>query len=230
MDTHTRRYIFVDFENLKKVKLKKLEKVCDKVYILINAEEESIPFTLVQSIQRLGKGAKWVPVADHDDGQFNLHLSFLMGKLHQKVSRDIQFAILSNDPAFDPLVNYINEDGRSCLRVKRKRTKQEKMLPFEDDLGLTKYESEVPGQSDGMMGRYTEESAFEVELIEETAKDTIDRLVRSGNRPLDVGMLRSYILLHNQELSEHGNVDMIIRRLQENDDITIEKGEVIYNF
>ncbi|MEO1513657.1 MAG: PIN domain-containing protein [Bacteroidota bacterium] len=227
MDTHTRRYIFVDFENLKKVKIKKLEKVCDKVFILINAEEESIPFTLVQSIQRLGKGARWVPVAGHD-GQFNLHLSFLMGKLHQKVSRDIQFAILSNDSEFDALVNYINEDGRSCLRVKRKRTKQEKMLPFEDELDISRYESEVPGQSDGV--GYSVETVFQSELIEETARDTIDRLVRSGNRPLDVGMLRSYILLHNQELSEHGNVDMIINRLRENDDITIEKGEVIYNF
>jgi len=54
------RYVFIDFDNLKKVKFKKLEKVCDKLFILIDVNEKSIPFSLVMNIQRLGKGVKWI--------------------------------------------------------------------------------------------------------------------------------------------------------------------------
>jgi hypothetical protein len=36
--------------------------------------------------------------------------------------------------------------------------------------------------------------------------------------------------LHSQELSLHGNVDRIIQKMKETNDIEIRKGEVTYNF
>ena len=57
-----RRYIFIDFENLKKVKFRKLEKVCTRIFILIDAEEKNIPFSLVRQIQKIGKAVKWIGV------------------------------------------------------------------------------------------------------------------------------------------------------------------------
>ena len=67
-------------------------------------------------------------------------------------------------------------------------------------------------------------------LIEETARETVRRLVRSGNRPQDVMMLRNYILLHNQELSLHGDVDKIIHQLKDTKDIELTNDAVEYNF
>ena len=235
MDKFTRRYIFIDFENLKRVKLKKLQKVCDKVFILVNADEEQIPFTLVQQIQKFGKGAKWVPVPQDGDYSLNYHLAFIMGKVHQKVSLDIEFAILSNDESYDPLVNFINSEGRSCLRVKRKRTPDEKLDDFDQAIGKSEppfiYQSDVPGSADETeRSRVVTDTFVDPELIQETANDTRERLKRSGNRPSELGMLRSYILLHNQELSKNGNVDRIINRMEETEDIRIEEGAVIYNF
>ena len=46
MNTFHRRYIFVDFANLKGVKFRKLDKVCDKVFIFLSREEENIPADL----------------------------------------------------------------------------------------------------------------------------------------------------------------------------------------
>ncbi|MEL6863999.1 MAG: PIN domain-containing protein [Bacteroidota bacterium] len=230
MNTRRRRYIFVDFENLKKVKFKKLEKVCDKVFILIQADAEFIPISMVQQMQRLGKGVKWIVVHDTQEEGLNYHICFLLGKLHQKVSSDVEFAILSNDKAFDPLVNFINAEGRSCLRVKRKKTKEEK----EDEWYSAEESSELldnlPGSTDYSPQIFLSDVSIDSTIIEETAKETVERLMRSGNRPSELEMLRNYILLHNQELSEHGNVDMIIQSLEASDDIKIEKGEVIYNF
>ena len=227
MEVHIRRYIFIEFEDLKKVKLKKLEKVCDKVFILINEREDSIPFALVQQIQRLGKAARWVAIPEMETENLNYHLCFLMGKLHQKVSKDIEFAILSNDGAFDSIVNYINAEGRSCLRVKRKRTKEEKEELFHQHIGG---DGHAPDMGAYYPTNPISASVIDEDLIEATARDVVERLIRSGNRPMDIDMLRSYILLHNQELSEHGNVDMIIEKLQQNQEIKVNKSEVLYNF
>jgi len=231
MNTQTRRYIFIDFEDLKKVKFKKLEKVCDKLFILITNEERYIPFDLVQQMQKIGKGVKWILVDDSIDKNVNYHICFLMGRLHQKVNSDIEFAILSNDKDFDPIVNFINNCGRSCLRVKRKKNKTEK-----EKVEQTSY-TQIGNGSDIDEPEFIQddtnkiiEGRFDEELIKDTAEETINRLVRSGNRPSDILMLKNYILLHNQELTSNGGIDKIINHLEVNNNIEISEGEVTYNF
>ncbi len=38
------RFIFIGFEDLKKIKFDKLEQVCDKVFVFVNKKEKAIPF------------------------------------------------------------------------------------------------------------------------------------------------------------------------------------------
>ena len=219
-----RRFIFIDFENLQTVKFKKLEKVCSKIFILIDSAEQNIPFSLVRQIQKLGKAVKWIPVEKPLDNDFNFHLCYLMGTLHEKVSKKIEFAILSNDRAFDSLVKSINKSGRNCLRVKNRKA-------GDKDSSSKKKETI---KAEGVKGNYSNsflvEPSIDSQLLAETATDTIQRLIRSGKRPEEVEMLRNYILLHNQEFSKHGNVDVVIEQLQRNNDIAIHKGAVTYNF
>lgn len=224
---HKRRYVFIDFENLQKVKFKKLEKVCDRVFILIDAAEKSIPFSLVRQIQKLGKAVKWIPIKNPDDGDLNYHLSFVLGKLHQKTDKAVEFAILSNNRSFDPLVNFINESGRTCLRVKNR--KPQKPVQFKQK-EVNKIGENKRKVTDINPKPFEIESTIDKELINETASDTIQRLIRSGNRPTEVTMLRNYILLHNQELTDHGKVDKIIESLRKNKNIAIREGQVTYNF
>ena len=235
MSVKMQRYVFIDFDNLKKVKFKKLEKVCDKLFILIDVNEKSIPFSLVMNIQRLGKGVKWIVVDRQTSENLSQHISFVMGRLHQKVDKTIEFAILSNDKSFDSLVNFINTSGRSCLRVKRKNSKStQKELPAE----VEETELVINLSNDRPKGKKTDneqlpfmiDRAIEDELIVDTAMETIERLKYSGNRPAKVLMLRDYILLHNQELTKDGNADQIIDVLIEKKEIEIERGEVKYNF
>jgi hypothetical protein len=49
--------------------------------------------------------------------------------LHEKVPTEIQFAVLSDDSSLDPLVRFINEAGRNCLRVKRSLATDEPTTP-----------------------------------------------------------------------------------------------------
>jgi hypothetical protein len=113
-----KRYIFIDYNSLKKIKLSTLEKVCKKVFIFISHKEESIPSSIVMQAQYLGKKIKWIATDISESNGFMLHISFLMGALHEKEKRSIEFAILSDDTDFDTLVDFINDSGRNCLRVK----------------------------------------------------------------------------------------------------------------
>lgn len=119
MKRSTRRFIFLDYSYLKRVKFRKLEKVCDRLFVFINKEEKNVPVDLVQKMQRFGKHAKWI-IADglHSSQNLDYLISFYLGKLHEKVEEGIEFAILSNEENYDTLIQYINKAGRSCIRVK----------------------------------------------------------------------------------------------------------------
>jgi hypothetical protein len=253
MTTHTRRYVFLDFDTLLNIKFKKLEKVCDKIFVFVGIDITDVPFALVRDMQEMGNAIKWVEVSATLTHDLNYHICFLMGKLHEKISGDVEFAILSNDAGFDPLVNFINATGRSCVRIK---TASEKPMPsqkpestsphlsvsdFPDNNGV-EIKSVQPSPLELLNSRLFGEHISETDdedmaqangehtLIDETAQETVRRLIRSGNRPQSVTMLRNYILLHNQELSLHGDVDKIINRLNDSNDIELKNEAVQYNF
>ncbi|MGK0365384.1 MAG: hypothetical protein ACI85O_002450 [Saprospiraceae bacterium] len=285
MKKSTRRYLFLDFEDLKDIKFRKIEKVCDRIFIFIRKEEKQIPVDLVQKMQRFGRNAKWVAIDGLDIMQtMNYHISFLMGKLHERIDTEIEFAVLSNDENFDPLVTYINtKGGRSCLRVKGKQRekvmeetpsstprrhpatsnytlidemKSEKELqafsapvtPREvepailvsagyDDEKLKSEEPIVRSVTnqftllDNSSNGDSDTSGFDDgQIVNRTAEETVSRLVRSGNRPALISTLKNYILLHNQELTVHGNIDAIISCMEEKKEIEVKKEEVIYHF
>lgn len=222
-DFQKRRFVFIDFENLKKVKFKKLEKVCDRVFILIDAKEKSIPFYLVQQVQRLGKAVRWIPIHKPNNGDLNLHIAFLMGKFHEKINKQTEFAVLSNSSSFDSLVTFINGQGRSCLRVRSKAVSSDEPVETEQD-------EKNPGKKAEDQKKPLFDTPFNNGILANTATDTVRRLKRTGNRPNEVAMLRSYILLHNQELTKRGNVDQVIKQMEENKNIAIRGGEVTYHF
>lgn len=243
MENSNRRYIFIDFDNLKKIKFKKLEKVCDKVFVFIDSGTKSIPLKLVVQMQRLGKGIKWIPITKPHRGNMNYHIAFVMGQLDKKLDSEIEFAILSQDKSLDSLINYINEKGRNCIRVKREKTKMEEaVLGEEAPIGMTPGEvlaqienNNFSQEEELLVSNSTSdtdvlEQVFNNSLIDRTARQTIKRLVRSGNRPVEINMLKEYILLNNQEMTEDGNIDKIINRLENTKEIQISDNEVIYNF
>ena len=255
MQGQSQRYVFIEFEDLKRIKFKKLERVCSRMFVLIDAEESDIPLSLIQQTQRLGKRLKWIPVHALQSDDMTHHVAFLMGRIHQKVEKEIEFAILSNDATLDPLVSFINNDGRNCLRVKRKRTRIEKEISE----SIKNLNQNIEEPIDNMPPAYTEPSVLnqEVEvasfeqkdtdteqesvlvamgenneqnLIEKSARETVKRLIRSGNRPSELSMLKGYILLNNQEFTDELNIERIVKRLQETKEIQVDDQEVVYNF
>jgi PIN domain len=242
--THIRRYLFVGYDTLNHIKFKKLEKVSDKIFVFIGSDVPSIPFEIVRDVQKMGNNLKWVEVPGEAQLDLNFHICFLIGKLHERISGDVEFAILSNDKSFDALVSYINSTGRSCLRVKQHI---EGNVENEISEGAPQYNptfSTERGETPLIFPKEAAETSQKLEskepkamnisitpdVIEETARETVRRLIRSGNRPSELLLLKNYILLHNQALSKNGTVDKIIHKLEETQEIELLDEEVIYHF
>lgn len=62
------------------------------------------------------------------------------------------------------------------------------------------------------------------------ADDLVRRLIRSGNRPADLSMLRSYILLHTEDARAARNVDAIIEQMASNGEVRVKGDAVAYSF
>ena len=89
--------------------------------------------------------------------------------------------------------------------------------------GLGNRRSGTPAQA-------TADATPDPERVQDLADELVRRLIRSGNRPSDVSMLRSYILLHLEESDAVRYVDAIIAHLTERREILVDEGAVAYGF
>jgi len=250
------RFIFIGFDDLKKIKFDKLEQVCDKVFVFVNKEEKSIPFVLVQQLQKLGESVQWIPIAA-EKGQAICHfLSFHLGLTHEQTDEDVEFAIISEDSAFDAIIDHLNDLGRSAVRVTENKNKNESAsdlnginwskkdeelvdTPFGGPTTISKKSEEVPQPIVKQTnGHHPEEGKTESatsssqnqQLSERIARETIKRLVMSGNRPAAIDALKSYILLQYNNAEINRNIDLIINKLEKTKEIEVRHKEVLYNF
>ncbi len=217
-----RRFVFLDYDDFKRVKFRKLEKVSDRIFVLIDKNEKKVPLKLIQQTQRLGKKIKWI-VAEPDAKQgFSYITSYLMGQLHNKVHKGIEFAILSNNESFDVLVNFINDDERDCLRIKHRQKKKNNSKTKSNP--SKKAEVKLPALAE-------EPRAFiNQKQVQKQAQDTLEWLIRSGNRPAQIEMLKSYISMNNEMEEIDPQLDAIIKEMEQNQQIEVEADLIKYNF
>jgi len=236
------RFLFIGFEDLKKINFDKLQQVCDKVFVFVNKTEKAIPFILVQRLQKLGENVQWIPVLGETPENICHFLSFQLGLMHEQVEEDIEFAIISEDASFDSIIGHLNELGRSAVRVTGSKEKSEHTSDL-NNINWSKKEEEVVEkakvvpQRDKTNGERLIEkpkpsavSPQSQQLSERIARETIKRLVMSGNRPAAIDALKSYILLQYNNADVNRNIDLIIRKLEKTKEIEVKDKEVLYNF
>lgn len=267
------RIIFINMDDLQKISLNKLEQVCDGAYVFVDREAKVVPFNLVQELQHLGDSVKWVAIDGKTPDSVANYISFFMGGLHEQLEKEVEFAIISENEAMDNLIQYLNEKGRSCIRVTNKR-EQEQTKNDQEELNWSENKiikdklvvnelvvNEVPlikkrvvvepipekvervvepvvltqipvinsKPSNGKIKTTNGNGKVSV-LPEKVARETIKRLVLSGNRPEALESLKSYILLqyNSQEVTQQ--IDTIIDKMEKTKDIKVQNEAVVYNF
>ena len=237
MTLRPRRYIFSSLEALVEGKFKKLASMCEKLFLFIDEEEPMVPVKIVQKLQRFGKKIKWVPVEIDLQSDFQIFFSFFVGKTHERTAPDVEFIILGAHHQYDSLVRYLNACGRSCLRLDPVRALD--LLGPGYELEATYVPSMPPGEGEEERPPTGEPSEAGPPALQEKpdavsgkiARDVVERMIQSGNRPSEMPILREYIqLCHREDLSK-GKVDRIIQFMQERKEIEVNGGQhVIYNF
>lgn len=231
MNPSEQRYLFVSFDVLKEIKYSQLSRVCDKAYVFIDSSEQHIPFRMVKMFQKMGKRLKWVELEVNDRQSLHYIMSFTIGKLHRKLNKETEFAILSNDEHFDALVKLLNDKDRYCVRVMQEKEEEENgNAPPKTEEPAPPPPKEVSTNGFSSDYLFSTQVDYSGDFIEKSVENTIKRLIRSGNRPSSLYLLKEYILLNNSELNLQEEVDQVIQKLEDTNEIKLLGEEIIYNF
>ena len=294
---YVRRFVFVHYRDLLTLRLKKLEKVSDKLFVFTPAAVAQVPLALVRQLQRMGPDLEWIDLGDVAKRDAASIIGFHVGVLHEQVDLGVEFAVLSDDAALDALVAHVEDSGRSCVRVRHQGGDGGEVVDLDAEAGdgesgegddddevdldaeaargggglsrtrlpplraesLQQRRSGVAGGS-GEQARGDLRKRLDTTLphvgradaqrdhlngetrpggkaggggaagVDALADELVRRLIRSGNRPDDLSMLRSYILLYVEEPGTATHVDDIIAHMAEKGEIDLDGGAVRYNF
>ena len=110
-------YVLIDFENVHPKNLELLTQHPFKVYVFVGENQAKIPFDLADSMQLLGKDARYIKITGNGQNALDFHIAYYIGLLAAK-EPDASFHIISKDKGFDPLVRHLKEKK---IRVQRQK-------------------------------------------------------------------------------------------------------------
>ena len=107
-------WCFIDYENVHSLEGINFSE-WDKLVIFIGAKQTrlelgNLPINNTVNIEL-------IKVAEVSPNNLDFHLVWHLGNLHQQVSKDIAFTIISGDNGYGPLTRTINSTGRNCKLI-----------------------------------------------------------------------------------------------------------------
>jgi len=110
-------YVLIDYENVQPKNLELLASDEFKVLVFVGQNQAKIPFDLADSMQLLGKNARYVQISGNGQNALDFHIAYYIGELAAS-EPDALFHIISKDKGFDPLINHLKERK---IRVHREK-------------------------------------------------------------------------------------------------------------
>ena len=110
-------YVLIDFENVHPKNLELLSKHPFKVYVFVGENQAKIPFDLADSMQLLGKDARYIKITGNGQDALDFHIAYYVGLLAAQEA-DASFYIISKDKGFDPLVQHLKSRR---IRIQRNK-------------------------------------------------------------------------------------------------------------
>lgn len=110
-------YVLIDFENIQPRNLELLTKHPFKVFVFVGASQTKVSFDLADSMQLLGRDARYIKIAGNGQNALDFHIAFYVGELTAK-NPDARFHIISKDRGFDPLIKHLQSRK---IRIQREK-------------------------------------------------------------------------------------------------------------
>ena len=117
-------YVLIDFENVHPKNLELLAEHPLKVYVFVGESQAKIPFDLADSMQLLGKDARYIKITGTGQNALDFHIAYYIGQLAAQEA-DASFYIISKDKGFDPLVRHL-----TSRKIRVGRCKDLGEIPF----------------------------------------------------------------------------------------------------
>ena len=108
-------YVLIDYENVQPKNLELLSEHPFKVMVFVGQSLAKIPFDLADSMQLLGKDARYIKISGNAKDALDFHIAYYIGELAAK-EPEAYFHIISKDKGFDPLIRHLNDRK---MRVQR---------------------------------------------------------------------------------------------------------------
>lgn len=110
-------YVLIDFENVHPKNLELLTQHPFSVYVFVGENQAKIPFDLADSMQLLGKDARYIKITGNGQNALDFHIAYYIGLLSSK-EPEASFFIISKDKGFDPLVRHLKKQK---IRIQRQK-------------------------------------------------------------------------------------------------------------
>jgi len=101
-------YVLIDYENVQPKNLELLSEHPFKVFVFVGQSLAKIPFDLADSMQLLGKDARYIKISGNAKDALDFHIAYYIGELAAK-EPDAYFHIISKDKGFDPLIRHLKD-------------------------------------------------------------------------------------------------------------------------
>jgi hypothetical protein len=198
-------YVLIDYENVQPATLELLTPEQFRVIVFVGAAQSRLPFSVVESAQRLGARAEYVRICGQGANSLDFHIAYYIGKLSSE-NPCASFHIVSRDTGFDPLIQHLKTKNISVRRVKTL--------------------AEIGGQNAPKAEKVKKPIQAEDRL--NVILSSLQRMKTS--KPRSVKTLKGTIVsLIGRELSEI-EVTELIETLSGQGVITINQSSVIYSF
>lgn len=110
-------YVLIDYENVQPKNLELLASDEFKVLVFVGQNQAKIPFDLADSMQLLGKDARYIKITGNGQNALDFHITYYVGELVAK-EPGAYFHIISRDKGFDPLIQHLKSRK---IRIQREK-------------------------------------------------------------------------------------------------------------
>ncbi|MES3007028.1 MAG: PIN domain-containing protein [Pseudomonadota bacterium] len=98
--------ILIDFESVRPASIEILSAEHFYVYVFVGANQNKVPFEIVESIHRMGARADYIKITGNGPNALDFHIAYYIGRFSADESPPF-FHIISKDKGFDPLIQHL---------------------------------------------------------------------------------------------------------------------------